>query len=124
MGTNENRDSQFDHQILKLLEALHSVPPRDRQSAMQGQAAFSEEGQMHLPKKSQSWFGWFINRRPKEKLNMSTTQKFTLSSLVLAVIALVLFFGSFSATALAAGNSIPGDSCIRSRPGLNKPIFR
>ena len=41
---------------------------------------------------------------------MSTTQKFTLSSLVLAVIALVLFFGSFSATALAAGNSIPGDS--------------
>ena len=52
MDTNKNRDSQFDPQILKLLEALHSVPPRDRQRAMQGQAAFSEEGHMYLPKKS------------------------------------------------------------------------
>ncbi len=104
--------NQPDERLIRRLQRLRQVPPRDREAVARGRVKFLAEAEFSKPGVSKSLDqrhkGWFITTlfQRKERFSMKTT-------FISIMIALVLFFGGAGATAYASQSALPGDTLYK-----------
>lgn len=118
MQNKQDRDPQFVPEIQRALDLLREVPPRNPEAAAHGRAAFTAELKAHFASEQVPWLHKILHISQKEKHNMNTRQKFTLSTALAVLLTLAFLLGSVGATTLAAQAALPGDALYLVKTGL------